>query len=85
MKDLHNYILEKLNIKDIKRQYTRCPKTREELKSILGKRLIKNENADLNDIDVSKITDMSYLFFNLHPHFINFLSKSAFLSSISLI
>ena len=71
MKDLHNYIFEKLNLKDIKRQYTCCPKTREELRKILEKRLKENENADLNDINVSEITDMSDLFKNLDPHAIN--------------
>ena len=68
MKNLNNYIFEKLNVNNIKRQYSCCPKTRDELKKILKERLKENKNADLNDIDVSEITDMSYLFFNLDPH-----------------
>ena len=47
MKDLHNYIFEKLNLKDIKRQYSCCPKTRYELRKILEERLKENKNADL--------------------------------------
>src|SRR5574344_39376 len=39
------------------------PKTREELKSIVYDRIDKEgPNCDLNDIDVSLIEDMSYLF-----------------------
>jgi surface protein len=71
MKDLHNYIFEKLNLKDIKRQYSCCPKTKDELKQILEERLKENKNADLNDINVSEITDMNHLFAKLDPHDIN--------------
>ena len=44
--------------------YSCQPKTKEELKEIIKER-IENEgpNCDLNDIDVSLIEDMSYLFF----------------------
>ena len=44
-------------------KYNYHPKTKEELKKLIEK-LIKERgnNADLNDIDTSKITDMSYLF-----------------------
>ena len=41
---------------------------KEELKEIIKDRLEKDPNADLNDIDVSGITDMSYLFCVLDPH-----------------
>ena len=68
MKNLNNYISEKLNIKDIKRQYNYFPKTKDELRQILEERLKEDKNANLNDIDVSKITDMSYLFSDLDPH-----------------
>ena len=46
--------------------YSCQPKTKEELKQIIKKR-ISNEgnNCDLNDIDTSLITDMSWLFYGL--------------------
>ena len=48
MKNLNNYITEKLNVKDIKMQkYTCQPNTREELKKILQERLKKYKNANL--------------------------------------
>lgn len=63
-------IKEKLDIKPITKtrlselsQYNFFPNTKEELIEIIVKRI--NEEGlecDLNDIDVSKITDMSYLF-----------------------
>ena len=48
-------------------QYTEYPKTKEELKKIIKDRLEKDEDADMNDIDVSKIKDMSSLFVSLDP------------------
>ena len=73
MKNLNNYIFEKLNVKNIsanniKRQYSCRPKTKDELRKILKERLKENKNADLNDIDVSEITNMDYLFYGLDPH-----------------
>ena len=61
MKSLHEIILEKLKIK--KSSYKYFPKTKEELKDLL-KQLIeeRGNEGDFNDIDVSNITDMSYLF-----------------------
>ena len=44
------------------------PKDKDELKKILYEILEKDLNAYLNDIDVSEITDMSYLFQDLDPH-----------------
>ena len=67
MKSLTNYIQEKLIIKKSKRvEYKYFPQTKKELQDIIKQR-IKEEgnNVDLNDIDVSNIKDMSYLFFNL--------------------
>ena len=65
MKRLDNYINEKLKInKSTKHQYTCQPKNKKELKVILEERLAKDKNADLNDIDVSEIIDMSLLFDN---------------------
>ncbi len=61
MKSLVHYIQEKLVIKKNKHNY--FPETKNELQDIIEQR-IKEEgnNVDLNDIDVSNITDMSYLF-----------------------
>ena len=69
MKNLKDIIIEKLNVKNIKiHPYKYHPQTKEELRKILEERLAKDKNADLNDIDVSEITDMSSLFFRLFPH-----------------
>ena len=61
MKSISKYIQEKLIIKKSKYKY--FPETKEELQDIIKQR-IKDEGSevDLNDIDVSKITDMSDLF-----------------------
>ena len=64
MKSLSSYIQEKLIIKKNKNtDYKYFPQTKEELKEIIGKRIKDGGNeVDLNNIDVSKITDMSELF-----------------------
>ena len=74
MKTINNFIIEKLRLGKTN-QYSCQPKTKEELRDILEERLQEDKNADLNDIDVSKITDMSSigwdrigLFENLDPH-----------------
>ena len=61
MKSLSRYIQEKLVIK--KKKYNYFPETEEELQDIIKQR-IKQEGIEvnLNDIDVSHITDMSNLF-----------------------
>ena len=69
MKTLQNYITEKILInKNSKIVYNYHPKTKDELKDII-KRRIKSEGneCDLNDIDTSNITDMSNLF--VYSHF----------------
>lgn len=48
--------------------YKYFPKDRDELRVILKKRLAEDKNANLNDIDVSEITDMNDLFLGLDPH-----------------
>ena len=61
MKSLKSYIQEKLTIK--KSKYNYFPETKKELKAIIKQRIKDEGNeVDLNDIDVSKITDMTSLF-----------------------
>ena len=64
MKSLTRYIQEKLIIKkSASKNYKYFPQTKEELEAIIDKRIKDEGNeVDLNDIDTSKITDMSYLF-----------------------
>ena len=69
MKNLKDIILERLHInKDIGKQnhhYNYNPKTRIELKELIDKLIKERGNdADLNDIDTSEITDMSYMFYH---------------------
>jgi len=65
MKTINQFIIEKfkLSSKNIGPKYNYHPKTNEELVKIITQ-LIKErgEDADLNDIDVSKITNMNVLF-----------------------
>ena len=63
MKQINKYIVERLHInKDIK-SYNYHPKTKNELKQLVYKLIIeRGYNANLNDIDTSEITDMSYMF-----------------------
>ena len=67
MKTLKLYITEALHVnRNTKTQtYNYHPKTNDELEELV-KKLIKErgKNADLNDIDTSEITDMSYVFYN---------------------
>ena len=64
MKTLQRYITEKILInKNSKIAYNYHPKTKDELKDIIDKRIESEGNeCNLNDIDTSNITDMSYLF-----------------------
>ena len=67
MKSLSSYIQEKLIIKKSKNKnnnnYKYFPKTKKELRDIIKKRTKQKGNeVNLNDIDISEITDMSYLF-----------------------
>lgn len=67
MKSLTQHIVEKLVINrnsEVKKyKYKYHPKTKDELKKLI-KQLIeeRGNEADLNDIDVSEITDMSWVF-----------------------
>ena len=61
MKNLKDIITERLHITKQTSIYRYSPKTKEELREILEERLAKDKNADLNDIDVSQITDMGHI------------------------
>ena len=67
MKTLESHISEALKIgKNLKKfsVYSCRPKTSKELENIIKERISSQGNkCDLNDIDVSKINDMSFLFF----------------------
>ena len=68
MKNLKDIIQERLHInKDTgNQQYNYHPKTKDELKQLVYKLIKERGNdADLNDIDTSQITDMYELFYNL--------------------
>ena len=68
MKNLSQYIQEKLIIKKNRNviNYNYFPQTKEELREIIKQRIEQEGNeVDLNDIDVSEITDMSELFMDL--------------------
>ena len=63
MKSLTHYIQEKLVIKKKSNNYNYFPQTKEELRDIILHRIKDEGNeVNLNDIDVSNITDMSVLF-----------------------
>ena len=66
MKPLSQYVQEKLIIKKNKsNNYKYFPETKEELKDIISQRIkTEGKEVNLNDIDVSKIIDMSHLFEN---------------------
>ena len=64
MKTLNTYIEERLVLSKDKPTYTLFPETREELYEMVEYEIKKNGNeCSLNHIDVSKITDMSKLFY----------------------
>src|SRR5574344_1054083 len=64
MKTLKNYITEKILInKNSKIAYNYHPKTKDELKDIIKQKIeLEGNECDLNDINTSNITDMSWLF-----------------------
>ena len=65
MKQINKFIQERLRInKDTgNHHYNYHPKTRDELLELINKLINERGNdADLNDIDTSEITDMSYMF-----------------------
>ena len=68
MKQFKLYIQEKLILNKTIKYYTCHPKDKFELGNIIKERLKKDKDADLNDIDVSQIKNMSHLFQWLDPH-----------------
>ena len=68
MKQINKYIVERLHInKDIDShiEYNYHPKTSDELKELVDKLIKERGNeANLNDIDTSEITDMYQLFYD---------------------
>ena len=66
MKSLKNYIVEAFKINKntkLEKHYKYFPKTTDKLKAIINKRIkLEGSKCDLNDIDTSKITDMTSLF-----------------------
>ena len=65
MKQINKYIQERLHInKDTgNNHYNYHPKTKDELLELINQLIEERGNeADLNDIDTSEITDMSYMF-----------------------
>ena len=65
MKQINKYIQERLHInKDTgNNHYNYHPKTKDELLELINQLIKERGNeADLNDIDTSEITDMSYMF-----------------------
>ena len=63
MKSLLNYITEKLVINKNYKMYNYYPKNRSELKAIIIREHYIKKIYNLNDIDVSKITDFNSLFY----------------------
>ena len=70
MKQINTYISEKLHLtKDFDPKYKYFPKSRLQLKRIVIQLLKeRGKDADLNDIDTSKVERMFSLFNNLDPH-----------------
>ena len=71
MKNLNTYIQENTCINEklvvVHKSYACTPETKKELREILRERLEDDPNADLNDINVSKMTNMSDVFWGLNP------------------
>ena len=71
MKQLNQYIIEKFKISSKtvnKKEYSCKPKDRIELREIIQDRLKEDKDADLNDIDISSIWTLNFLFQDLDPH-----------------
>ena len=76
MKTLQQHINEKLiiNKNSNAKKHNYHPKTKKELNELVNKLIKERGNeADLNDIDTSEITDMSFLFEGTFSFFESFL------------
>ena len=63
MINLNSYLIEKLVIDKNVTRYKYHPKDKDELQNLINKLIEeKGNDADLNDIDVSNVTNMSFLF-----------------------
>ena len=63
MKEISKIVKRHLNEGTNLNKYNYFPKTKKELKNIIKQKILdEGPNANLNDINVSEITDMSYLF-----------------------
>jgi hypothetical protein len=63
MKSLNQYISEKLVLRKKSIKHTLFPKSREELGEMILDEMIKSGNdCDLNHIDISKVSNLDYLF-----------------------
>lgn len=63
MKKINNFISEKLHIRHNMKSFDYFPENKSELEAIIDRRLkLAGNSADLNNIDVSKIPNLSYLF-----------------------
>ena len=63
MKQIDKYIVERLHINKVIGKYHYHPKTNGELKELVDQLIKERGNdADLNDIDTSEITDMDSIF-----------------------
>ena len=69
MKQLTTYIIEKIKINKSTNLYHYHLKDKKELRSLIKELLEeRGKDADLNDIDVSNVTNMYGLFINLNPY-----------------
>jgi hypothetical protein len=70
MKSINQYISEKLFVKSNHKEYKYHPKYAYELTELMEKLIKERGNeGDFNDIDVSKLTNMDYIFKDKFPLF----------------
>lgn len=73
MKSLEQFVIEKLKIRKGKQKYNYTPRTKKELRELIDERVAtEGPNVNLNDIDVSNISDFSRVFRNVRGKFDKF-------------